>query len=96
MEEAAEELPTFIPKPAELAWVCLAAGVIAYDLIALNTNKVETLSNVVWRSLAKPNRWPIYMGVWFGLTYHLFFSPSAIESYKLVPTNTKQKRKKEI
>lgn len=83
-----------IPRPAELAWVGLAAVIIAYDLIALNTNKVETLSSAVWRSLAKPGKWPIYMGTWFGLTYHLFFNPCARQSYKTIPTTHKNKKGK--
>lgn len=89
-----EEPIVTLRRQAELAWVVLAAGIIAFEVVALESKKIETLSEALWRSLSKPTRWPISMGIWFGLTYHLFFNPAARDSYKMVPAGYKKRSKK--
>ena len=66
----------------EYAWMTMAAGIITYDVIAVMTKRAETMSSAIWRSLAHPIKSPVAVGVWLGLTWHLFGNPKARESYR--------------
>jgi hypothetical protein len=66
----------------EWAWLGLAAVVTSYDLYAIKTRKVETLSTALWKSLANPVKAPVSFLIWGSLTWHLFLNKQARNSYK--------------
>ena len=53
------------------AWVAVALGIIAYDVYAIKSKKIETLTRSFWRLTEKPTTGSIFIGVWLGLTFHL-------------------------
>ena len=53
------------------AWACLALAIIVYDLYAIKSKKIETLTRSFWRLTEKPTTGSIFIGVWLGLTFHL-------------------------
>jgi hypothetical protein len=58
-------------KSGALAWGGLALGILAYDIYAIKSKKIETLTRSFWRLTEKPLTGSIYTGVWLGLTFHL-------------------------
>lgn len=58
-------------KSGVLAWVALAIGIVAYDVYAIKSKKIETLTRSFWRLTEKPTTGSIFTGVWLGLTFHL-------------------------
>lgn len=53
------------------AWGLLFGLVLAYDVYAIKTKKVETLTRAFWRHTDKPLRKVIPIAAWTGLTAHL-------------------------
>jgi len=53
------------------AWVGLAAYIFAYDVFA-TLSKKDTLSEAFDRALDHNVRSPLVIGVWAGITFHLF------------------------
>jgi hypothetical protein len=70
----------------EYAWVIMALGILAYDLVAIKTKKAETMSSAIWRSLEHPIKFPVASLVWGITTYHLFSSQPARKSIKVLKT----------
>lgn len=68
--------------PGDIAWLVLTGAIIGYDLAAISTKRVETLSSAIWRSLSHPRKLPILLSIWTALTWHLFANPRARQSYK--------------
>jgi hypothetical protein len=66
----------------EPAWLIMALGILTYDLIAIKTKRVETMSTALWRSLNHPVKSPIAILAWGILTHHLFASSIARSSLK--------------
>lgn len=60
----------------------MALGILIYDVTAVKTQKMETMSAAVWRSLTKPNSMVPLLVIWGVLTHHLFANKNAIQSYK--------------
>lgn len=58
-------------KSGTIAWGGLAAGIIAYDVYAIKSKKIETLTRSFWRLTEKPLTGSLFIGVWLGLTFHL-------------------------
>ena len=58
-------------KSGSVAWGGLALGIIAYDMYAIKSKKIETLTRAFWRLTEKPLTASIFIGVWLGLTFHL-------------------------
>jgi len=58
-------------KSGTLAWGGLALGVIAYDIYAIKSKKIETLTRAFWRHTENKITGSIFTGVWLGLTFHL-------------------------
>lgn len=58
-------------KSGSIAWGGLALGIIAYDIYAIKSKKIETLTRSFWRLTEKPLTASILIGVWLGLTFHL-------------------------
>ena len=58
-------------KSGTIAWGGLALGIIAYDIYAIKSKKIETLTRSFWRLTEKPLTGIIPIGVWLGLTFHL-------------------------
>jgi len=58
-------------KSGITAWGALVLGIIAYDVYAIKSRKIETLTRSFWRLTEKPLTAIIPVGVWLGLTFHL-------------------------
>lgn len=66
----------------EYAWVAMALSITLYDLVAIKTKKMETMSTALWKSLNHPMKFPVAPIAWAILTYHLFASSNARSSMK--------------
>lgn len=58
-------------KSGTIAWGVLALGIIAYDIYAIKSKKIETLTRAFWRHTENKITGSIFTGVWLGLTFHL-------------------------
>lgn len=58
------------------AWLSLALGILAYDIYAIKSSKIETLTRSFWRLSEKESIGIIFIGVWLGLTFHLLIEKS--------------------
>jgi len=58
-------------KSGTYAWGGLALGIIAYDIYAIKSKKIETLTRAFWRQTENKITGSIFTGVWLGLTFHL-------------------------
>jgi hypothetical protein len=68
----------------EYAWLTMALGILTYDLVAIKTKKIETMSGALWRSLQHPVKSPFALLTWGIVTHHLFASTSARKSMILL------------
>jgi hypothetical protein len=68
--------------PGEYAWGIMTLGILLYDLTAMKTQKAETMSSALWRSLQHPIKLPTTSLVWLIITHHLFVSANARKSIK--------------
>jgi hypothetical protein len=71
----------------EYAWAVMALGILTYDLIAIKTKKMETMSHAVWKSLSHPVKFPIAATAWGVLTHHLFVNHKARNSIRQLRDN---------
>ena len=74
------------PKQGDYAWVIMALGILAYDMFAMKSKKVETMSSAMWRSLSHPIKAPLAGVCWAILTHHLFANKRARASYSIYLT----------
>ena len=63
-------------KSGAYAWIFFLGLVAAYDVYAIKTKKVETLTRAFWRGTEKPLQKVIPITVWTGLTAHLLLEKS--------------------
>lgn len=68
-------------KSGTIAWGGLALGIIAYDIYAIKSKKIETLTRSFWRLTEKPLTGSIFTGVWLGLTFHLLIEKLVRKSF---------------
>lgn len=68
-------------KSGLIAWGGLAFGIIAYDVYAIKSKKIETLTRSFWRLTEKPLTGSIFTGVWLGLTFHLLIEKLLRKSF---------------
>ncbi len=68
-------------KSGTVAWGGLALGIIAYDIYAIKSKKIETLTRSFWRLTEKPLTGSLYIGVWLGLTFHLLIEKLIRKSF---------------
>ena len=54
-----------------MAWGVLLSSIIAYDIYAVRSQKIETLTRAFWRLTEEPIKKIIPITVWIGLTAHL-------------------------
>lgn len=59
-----------------IAWVALAVGILAYDIYAIRTKRIETLTRAFWRLSEKQLTSVFLNGAWLGLTFHLLIEKS--------------------
>lgn len=59
-----------------VAWASLAAGIVAYEVYAIRSKKIETLTRAFWRITDKKIHGSIFTGAWLGLTFHLLIEKS--------------------
>jgi hypothetical protein len=58
------------------AWGVLVVGILVYEMYAIRTKKIETLTRAFWRLSEKQLHASILNGVWLGLTFHLLIEKS--------------------
>ena len=68
-------------KSGTIAWGGLALGIIVYDIYAIKSKKIETLTRSFWRLTEKPLSGSIFTGVWLGLTFHLLIEKLIRKSF---------------
>jgi len=68
-------------KSGSIAWGGLALGIIAYDIYAIKSKKIETLTRSFWRLTEKPFTGAILTGAWLGLTFHLLIEKLVRKSF---------------
>jgi hypothetical protein len=62
-------------------WVALVLGIMAYDIYAIKSSKIETLTRSFWRLTEKPSTGSIFIGAWLGLTFHLLIEKLIRKQY---------------
>lgn len=75
------DLKSLDKKSGLSAWTILALGIIAYDVYAIKSEKIETLTRSFWRLTEKPKIGKIFIGVWLGLTFHLLIEKLIRKAY---------------
>jgi hypothetical protein len=68
-------------KSGTIAWGGLVLGIIAYDIYAIKSKKIETLTRSFWRLTEKPLTGIIPVGAWLGLTFHLLIEKLVRKKY---------------
>lgn len=68
-------------KSGGIAWGGLALGIIAYDVYAIKSKRIETLTRSFWRLTEKPITGTIFTGAWLGLTFHLLIEKLVRKSF---------------
>lgn len=63
------------------AWGGLVLGIIAYDIYAIKSKRIETLTRSFWRLTEKPFTGIALIGVWLGLTFHLLIEKLVRKSF---------------
>lgn len=58
-------------KSGALGWAALAFYIFAFDLYAIRTKKIETLTRSFWRGAASPSRTFFVHFAWLLATFHL-------------------------
>lgn len=76
-----QKLYNYYTQPIELekdnrisgsyGWIALFLGVVAYDIYAIKTKKIETLTRAFWRSTESPIKSILPVSAWIILTFHL-------------------------
>jgi len=56
-----------------IGWMLLIVGILAYDIFAIRTRKIETLSRYFWRSAERTVFGNTLRCIWVWLTFHLLF-----------------------
>jgi hypothetical protein len=56
-----------------VGWLGLVCIVVLYDVYAIKTKKIETLTRSFWRHTEHKIGQSIFIGAWLGLTFHLLF-----------------------
>lgn len=54
-----------------LGWCGILSAIIAYDVYAIKSKKIETLTRFFWRMTEQPITGSIIIGAWLGLSFHL-------------------------
>lgn len=63
-------------KSGIVAWSLLLTAILAYEIYAIKSKKIETLTKTFWRLTEKQPTNSIFTGVWLGLTFHLLIEKS--------------------
>jgi len=58
------------------AWGIMLSAILAYEIYAIRSKKIETLTKFFWRVTEKSILGNIFTGVWLGLTFHLLIEKS--------------------
>lgn len=85
------KLSNFLSNPVNLekddrisgliGWLGLVGIIIIYDIYAIRTKKIETLTRSFWRHTEKVIGKSIFIGVWLGLTFHLLLEKMIRKKY---------------
>lgn len=54
-----------------LGWCGILSLIIVYDVYAIKSKKIETLTRFFWRMTEQPITGNIITGAWLGLSFHL-------------------------
>jgi hypothetical protein len=60
-------------KSGVIGWIGLVGVIVLYDVYAIKTKKIETLTRSFWRHTENKSGQSIFIGAWLGLTFHLLF-----------------------
>lgn len=63
-------------------WGVLALGILAYDVYAIKSKKIETLTKSFWRTTEKRIPGSIFIGAWSILTVHLLIEKQIRNYYQ--------------
>lgn len=58
------------------AWASMLLAILAYEIYAIRSKKIETLTKFFWRITEKSILGSVFTGVWLGLTFHLLIEKS--------------------
>ena len=64
-----------------IGWLGLMSIIIIYDIYAIRTKKIETLTRSFWRHTEKLMGKSIFIGAWLGLTFHLLLEKMIRKKY---------------
>ena len=68
----------------DYAWGVMALMILTYDLVAIRTKRIETMSAAMWRSLEHPIKSPLVLLIWLKLTHHLFGNKTARRAIRIL------------
>lgn len=63
------------------AWLSLALLILAYDIYAIKSRKIETLTKTFWRLTEKQTNKIMLFGAWLVLTFHLLIEKPLRKSF---------------
>jgi hypothetical protein len=64
-----------------VGWLGLITVIVLYDIYAIRTKKVETLTRSFWRHTEQVIGKSIFIGAWLGLTFHLLLEKMIRKKY---------------
>lgn len=68
-------------KSGLIGWGGLVAIIVLYDIYAIRTKRIETLTRSFWRHTEKTIGKNIFIGAWLGLTFHLLLEKMIRKKY---------------
>lgn len=68
-------------KSGLIGWVGLIAIIVLYDVYAIKTKRIETLTRSFWRHTEQTIGKSIFIGAWLGLTFHLLLEKMIRKKY---------------
>ena len=68
-------------KSGLIGWTGLIAIIVLYDVYAIRTKKIETLTRSFWRHTEQAIGKSIFIGAWLGLTFHLLLEKMIRKKY---------------
>lgn len=68
-----QKLSTYRHKSGLYGWVGLVSGIVAYDVYAIKTRKIGTLTSAAHD--LEGFTFGAGLAIWSGVTYHLFIEP---------------------
>ena len=74
-----------------LAWLSLTLGIVAYDIVAMKSGRIETLTKTFWRFTENKLAASIITGVWLGITCSASLAVDVLTPYKATAVSNKDR-----